>query len=79
MSVSNRLPGSNLVGGNNRTDVEDCRSFCKEQSGDRAAFFTFDEKEKSCGCRATKGHSERAQGTHSGIIFDQPQLYRWNG
>ena len=71
------VPGSQLVGDNNRTDVEDCRSFCQGQSG--AAFFTFNEKRKSCGCRATKGESENARGTHSGIIFDQPKLYRWNG
>ena len=61
------------MGDNNRTDVEDCRSFCQGQSG--AAFFTFNEKRKSCGCRATKGESENARGTHSGIIFDQPKLW----
>ena len=69
----NWAQGSQLVGDNNRTDVEDCRSFCQGQSG--AAFFTFNEKRKSCGCRATKGESENARGTQSGMIFDQPKLH----
>ena len=67
------LPGWKLLGDNNITDIEDCRAFCQEQAN--AAYFTFNEKEQSCGCRATKGESGNVQGAHSGTILDQRKLH----
>ena len=71
------LPSGNLVGDNNRTDIEDCRSFCQEQAS--AAFFTFNDEKQSCGCRATKGESGNVQGAHSGTILDLTKLDAWRG
>ena len=63
------IPGSQLTGDSNITDVEDCRSFCRGQSG--AAFFTFDEKKRSCVCRSTEGEKHKVHGKQSGMILDQ--------